>query len=86
MIPNSKISHVRHLPSALSRVGSLATIFKSLMRSHVDCGDVVYDRVFNELFQQSLQSLQYSAAITIKGAITGLSSEKIFQELGLESL
>ena len=45
---------------------------------------MIYDRVSNELLHQSLESLQYSAGIWITGAIKGTSSEKRFQELGLE--
>ena len=32
------------------------------------------------------ESIQYNAAIAITGAIRGTSSEKLYQELGLESL
>ena len=52
----------------------------------MDYGDVIYDRVYSESFHQNLESPQYSAAITITGAIRGTSSEKLFQELGLETL
>ena len=37
-------------------------------------------------FTKNLKSIQYNAAIAITVAITGTSSEKLFQELGLESL
>ena len=33
-----------------------------------------------------IESLQYNAALAITGAIRGTSSEKLYQELGLESL
>ena len=56
------------------------------IRSHLDYGDIVYDRAFNESFHKYLESIQYNAAIAITGAIRGTSSEKLFQELGLESL
>ena len=62
------------------------TIYKLFVRPHLDYEDVVYDRVSNELFHQSLESLQYNAAIAITGEIRGTSSEKFFQELGLETL
>ena len=39
-----------------------------------------------ESFYKNLESIQYNAAITITGAITGKFSNKLFQELGLESL
>ena len=61
------------------------TIYKSFIRPHLDYGEFVCERP-NESFQQSLESLQYSAAIAIAEAIRGTSSEKLFQELGLETL
>ena len=57
-----------------------------MIRPHLDYGDIVYDRAFNEPFHKNLESIQYNAAIAITGAIGGTSSEKLFQELGLESL
>ena len=65
---------------------SLITIYKLFIRPHLDYGDIVYDRAFNESFHKNLESIQYNAAIAITGAIRGTSSEKLFQELGLESL
>ena len=38
------------------------------------------------LFIKKLESIQYDAALAITGAIRGTSSEKLYQELGLESL
>ena len=57
---------------------SLVTIYKSFVRPHLDYDDAVYDRAFNKSFHQSLESLQYSAAIPITGVIRGTSSEKPF--------
>ena len=65
---------------------SLITIYKTFIRSHLDYGDAIYDHAFNESFHQRLESIQYNAAIAITGAIRETSSEKIFQELGLETL
>ena len=48
--------------------------------------DVIYDRAFNESFENKLESAQYNAALAIMGAIRGSSREKIYQELGLGSL
>ena len=47
---------------------------------------MIYDHTFNESFHQMNESIQYNAAIAITGAIRGTSSEKLYQELGLESL
>ena len=65
---------------------SLITIYKSFIRPHLDYGDIVYNRAFNESFHKKLESVQYNSAIAITGAIRGTSSEKLFQEVGLESL
>ena len=101
MTLDSKLSYENHLQSVFSRVNktigllrkfqatlprkSLVTIYKSFIRSHLDYGDVGYNRASNKLFHQSLESLQYSTAIAIAGAISGTSSEKLFQELVLQT-
>ena len=38
------------------------------------------------LFVKKLESIQYKAALAITGAIKGPYREKIYQELGLESI
>ena len=63
---------------------ALLTIYKSFIRPHLDYGDIIYDKAFNESFQ--LESLQYNATLTTTIAIRGSSTEKIYEELGLESL
>ena len=65
---------------------SLITIYKSFITLHLDYGDVIYDGIFNESFYQRLESTQYNAAIAITETIRGTSPEKLFQELGLETL
>ena len=41
----------------------------------------------NSLFHQNIESIQYNSAWAITGAaIRGTSKEKIYQELGFESL
>ena len=53
----------------------------------IDYGDIIYyDQPQNESFCEKLESVQYKAALAITGAIQGTSREKIYQELGLESL
>ena len=55
---------------------SLTTIYKNFVRSHLDYGDVIYGRAFNEPFHERLQSIQYNVSIAKTEAITGTSSEK----------
>ena len=102
MIFNSKLSFEEHLKSVLKKVSktvgllrkfqgilprtSLITIYKLFARPHLVYGDIIYDQTFNESFHQRIKYIQYNAAIAITGAIRGTSSEKLYQELGLESL
>ena len=76
---------IRKLQPIIPTAASLA-VYKSFLRPHLDYGDVIYDRAFNESFQNKVESVQYNAALTITGAIRGSSREKLYQELGLESL
>ena len=85
----SKVSQtiglLRKLNDRLPR-SSLTTIYKSFVRPLFRYGDVVVDMAYNNFFQQRLESLQYKASLAITGAIKGSSTEKLYQELGLESL
>ena len=47
---------------------------------------MIYDQTFNMSFQQKVETIQYNAALAITGAIRGSSREKLYQELGLETL
>ena len=49
-------------------------------------GNILYDQAFNLSFQQKLESIQYRLRLAITGEIRGTSREKIYLELGLESL
>ena len=57
----------------------LVTLYKSFIRPDLDYGNVIYDQTFNMLFQQNMETI-------ITGAIKGFSREKLYQELGLETL
>ena len=65
---------------------SLLTIYKTLVRPHLDYWDVIYDQMCNASFHRKLESIQYSACLTITGTIRGTSYEILNQELGLETL
>ena len=65
---------------------SLIRIYKSFARPHLGYGSIIYDQTFNEFFHKNIESIQYNAAIAITGAIRCTFSEKLYQELGLESL
>ena len=65
---------------------SLVTIHKAFLRPLIDYGDIIYDQPQNESFCEKLQFVQYISALAITGALQGTSHDKIYQELGLESL
>ena len=57
------------------------TIYCSFIRVHLDFGQPE-----NESFSAKIESVQYNVSLVITGAIRGTSQEKLYQELGLESL
>ena len=82
---NKTISLLRKLQNNLPRA-PLITIYKSFIRPHLDYGDMLYDQTFNNSSHERLESIQYNAALAITCAIRGSSREKLYQELGFESL
>ena len=64
----------------------LTTIYKTFVRPHLDYGEFAYDQAFNTSFHEKLESIQYNTCLTLTGEIRGTSKEKVYQELGLESL
>ena len=82
---NITIALLRKFQQVLPRP-SLITIYKAFIRPHLDYGDVIFSQAFDNSFHQRLESIQYNAALAITGAIKGTSKEKLYQELGFESL
>ena len=82
---NKTIGLLRKLNNTLPRL-SLLTIYKSFFRPHLDYDDVIYDQAYTASFHQKIESAQYNSALAITGAIRGTSKEKLYHELGLESL
>ena len=80
------IGLLRKLQSILPRPALLYTIYKCFIRPHLDYDDIIYDQAYNLSFHQKLELIQYNAALALTGAIRGSSTEKLYQELGLESL
>ena len=76
---------MKKLSLILSRK-SLLTIYKSLVRPNLDYPDIIYDKPFNESLKRKNKMVQYNAALIITGAFKGTFRDKIYQELGLESL
>ena len=76
---------MRRLSMTLSRK-SLLTIYKSFVRPLLDYADIIYDKPYNESFKEKLEAVQYNACLAITGAIRGTSRERLYRELGLETL
>ena len=57
-------------------------LYKSFIRPHLDYGDII----FNNPFQNKIESVQYNACLAITGAIRRTSKERLYEELGFESL
>ena len=82
---NKIIGIMKRLSLILSRK-SLLTIYKSFVRPNQDYVDIIYDKSFNESFKRRTEMVQYKAVLVITGAIKGTSRDRLYQELGLESL
>ena len=77
MILDAKLNFQEHIKNLLTKVnkaigflwnlqnilpgGSLLTISKSVVRPHLDCGDVIYDQSFNNTFYQKMESIEYNS-------------------------
>ena len=98
----TKLDFQGHLKSILSKVNKtkgllrklhntlprlpLITIYKSFIRTYLDYGDVIYDQAYNVSFHQKLKPIQYNSALATKNAVRRTSLEKLYDELGLETL
>ena len=65
---------------------SLLTIYKSLVRLHLNYRDAIFDQPNNSRLSEKNEIVKYYAASVIPGTISGNSKEKLYQELGLKSL
>ena len=65
---------------------SLLTIYKSFIRPNIDYADIIYNKPSNESLKRKIKMVHYNASLIITGAFKGSSHDKIYQELGLESL
>ena len=100
MILDTKLDFQEHLKSIFSKVNKTISLLrkfnhilprsplleKSFIRPHVDYGNIIYDQAYNASFHQKLDPIQYNAILAITGAIRGTSKEKLYDELGLETL
>ena len=82
---NKGISHIKRLRYVMPR-HVLINIYRAIVLPHLDYGDILYDNPGNSSFSDRLETVQYNAALAITGCIRGTSREKLYSELGLESL
>ena len=95
LIPDERLNFNKHLESktnkcykiisCLKRSSSklpcdaLLRIYKFFVRSHLNCGYIVYDKP-NESFKSRLERVQYKACLAITGAMQGTSRKTHLQE------
>ena len=80
---NKGVGLITTLRRYLSR-NSLLTIYKALIRSQLDYGDVVYNYPGNASFMQKLESVQNNPSLAISGFFRSTSRE-LYSQLGLEN-
>ena len=82
------IGMIRYLSKYVSR-DVLDQIYKLYVKPHLDYGDIIYHRDDPHMqmnFTQRLQQTQYSAALAVTGAWRGTSRQRLYDELGWETL
>ena len=79
------IGLIRKLQNLLPR-SALITLYKAFVLTHIDYGYILYDQSHNAWFHQKLEPFQCNVCLAIIGAIRVSSREKLYQELGFESL
>ena len=65
---------------------SLLSIYKSIVGPILDYVDIIYGKPHKGSFIEKIERVQYNACLVITGAFKGTSRERLYQELGLESL
>ena len=89
------IGLLKYLSKYLPR-HTLNELYKLYVRPHLDYGDVIYhipgkvcefsQNIILPNLMEKLESVQYSAALAVSGTWRGTSREKLYTELGWESL
>ena len=84
------IGMLKFMPKYLSR-STLNRLSQLYVRSHLDYDDVIYhipqrDACSGNYLVEKLESVQNSAALAVSGTWRGTSREKLYNELGWESL
>ena len=67
----------------------LDQVYKLYIRLHLDNGDIIYHKFDPNMhleFTKKLEQVQYSAALAVTGAWRGTSRQRLYEELGWETL
>ena len=57
-----------------------------IIRPHLYNADVIFGKPSNATFSNQIEWAQYNAALAVTGTIRGTSKEKLYQELGFETM
>ena len=79
---------IKYLSKYVSRE-VLDQVYKLYIRPHLDYGDIIYHRFDPEMhleITRKLEQVQYSAALAVTGTWRGTSRQKLYEELGWETL
>ena len=82
------IGLIKHLSKYVSR-HVLDQIYKLYVRPHLDYGDIIYHRYDPDMqstFTHRLEQIQYAAALAVTRAWRGTSRQRLYEELGWETL
>ena len=78
------VSLLKYLSKFVDR-NVLDLSYKLYVRSHLDYGDVIFHNQRDDLMKL-IEQVQYKAALIVSGCWQGTSREKLYDELGWESL
>ena len=79
---------IKYLSKYVSR-DVLDQVCKLYVRPHLDYGDIIYHRHYPEMilnFTKRIEQTQYSAALAVADVWRGTNRQKLYNELGWESL
>ena len=76
---------MKKLSTQVSRQ-SLLTIYKSFVRPILDYGDIIYNKPHKGSFIEKIERVKYNVCLVITDAFKGTSRERLYQQLGLQSL
>ena len=71
--------------SKFANINVLGLSYTMYIRPHLDYGDVIYHNQRADLMDL-VEHVQYKAALIVTGCLQGTSRERLYEELGWESL